>query len=88
MPDWITLDGYGVYVWPCYAMSVAAVVGLAVWSIGRHRAVETALARATSLSRGGASIDAGTASQEPLPACCAGNVAAAAGPASGPSEAR
>ncbi|BES71939.1 hypothetical protein RE428_29570 [Marinobacter nanhaiticus D15-8W] len=35
---WV-MDGHGPYVWTCYIVFFAALIGLAVWSLGQRRQV-------------------------------------------------
>ncbi len=32
MADWLSMGGYGGFIWPAYGLSVAALVGLTIWS--------------------------------------------------------
>ncbi|WP_148862364.1 heme exporter protein CcmD [Marinobacter fonticola] len=35
---WV-MDGHGPYVWTCYAVFLAAMIGLVIWSLSQRRQV-------------------------------------------------
>ena len=65
MADILYLNGYGVFVWPCYALSILALGGLAIWSWRSYRDH----ARKAHLLESSSSADA--SAQEATPAVAA-----------------
>ncbi len=43
--DFLSMDGYAVYVWVSYGLSLLGSVGLVVMAVSRRRAASTRLAR-------------------------------------------
>jgi heme exporter protein CcmD len=46
--NWLRLDGFGVYVWPSYALTALAVVLNVVWARHNARAARAAARRRLS----------------------------------------
>jgi heme exporter protein D len=45
LTDFLSMDGYAVYVWVSYGLSLVGSVGLVVMAISRRRAASARLAR-------------------------------------------
>jgi heme exporter protein D len=45
MTQFFAMGGYAVFVWPSYALSVFALVGLSVWALREHAATRATLKR-------------------------------------------
>jgi heme exporter protein CcmD len=45
---YFAMGGYGVFVWPAYAVAFAVLGGLGLWSWMRHRRARRSLARLQS----------------------------------------
>jgi heme exporter protein D len=41
----LAMDGYGAFVWPAYALTLASIAGLIVLTIARRRRAEARLQR-------------------------------------------
>lgn len=39
------MDPYGAYIWPAYAISAAALLGLTVWAVAAFRRAKARLTR-------------------------------------------
>ncbi|MBT3238794.1 MAG: heme exporter protein CcmD [Rhodospirillaceae bacterium] len=44
MQDFFDMGGYGAFVWPCYAVTAAVMIGLLFLSIRKQKSVEASLA--------------------------------------------
>lgn len=51
MSDWIAMQGYGVYVWPSYALTALAVVLNVVWARSSARAARQAARRRLAMQK-------------------------------------
>ncbi|MEM1138795.1 MAG: heme exporter protein CcmD [Pseudomonadota bacterium] len=50
MSELLHLDGYGLFVWPCYGLTVAVLIGLTVRSVWRHRALQAGVSQLETLA--------------------------------------
>ena len=48
MSDFLTMGGFGAYIWPAYGISVLALAGATVWTLAAWR---RAKARLTALEK-------------------------------------
>ena len=37
--EWMNMNGHGVYVWPCYLITLVVLAGNLLWARYRHRAL-------------------------------------------------
>ncbi len=52
---WLRLDGFGIYVWPSYAVTALAVVLNIMWARSSARTARVAARRRLAMQRGGQS---------------------------------
>jgi heme exporter protein CcmD len=49
--DWLRLDGFGVYVWPSYALTAVAVILNILWARSSARTARSAARRRLALQQ-------------------------------------
>jgi heme exporter protein D len=52
MSDFLSMGGYGAYVWPSFALTAAVLVGLLVQTLGERKHNTKRLAQLRGLRRG------------------------------------
>lgn len=71
MSEFLYLDGYGAFVWPCYLLTFALLGGLLAWSLNRHGSLKKRVAlleaqTGSAPSKPAQSPEAGLAAQPAL----------------------
>jgi heme exporter protein CcmD len=45
LADWLAMGGYATFVWPCYVLAAALLIGMALQARARLAAAERALGK-------------------------------------------